>query len=355
MFDKTKIQDSLFGLVGFQNPINPDYAIVDVDNQESRSGRYATEHPWCKIEYLKENQDYIDASDADFNTALQGLQQRSISEVVGRVTTDIDYIDRQVLFQNANNKVNTDALPVSNFVGYRINKDLVKNVAFEVKRIFLEFQGAGTVKLLMFNSAVKEPIFEQEVTISSSQQTQDLNWRIDNTGDYFQGDFYLGYLSDNVAGGVLPYERDYQSSNVKSCITHMYWENIKVPNVTTEELFDLDNIDGADECWGLNPDIVVFNDYTDLVIQQEALFANAIQLQMSINSIQSYLYSLRSNRHQRLAEEQFTIVLAQIEGAEGLTGLRPTLEKEIKRLNQEIKKLKDGMFSDSFFQLNTLT
>ena len=355
MFNKTKVTDSLLGLVGYNNPINPKYAIIDASNQTSRSGRFATENPYCKIEYLKETQDYKDASDVEFNIFLDGLQKRSIAEVMDKVLIESDYIDRQVLYQFSNNKTETDALLADSFMGYRINKSLEKNVAFELPRVFLEFEGAGDIELLLFNSAVKEPIESKLVTITSTQQIEELGWRVDDTGNYFQGQWYFGYISNSVTGTVTPIKRNYESSLSMSCITHLSFESISAPNVTTNELWDLDNVDGAEECWGLNPDVVVFNDYTDLVIQHQAIFAPAIQLQMTINSIQEYISSLRSNRTQRIAEEQLNLVIAQLEGVpDRITGLIPTLHKEVRSLNKQLLRLTKGMFATGF-ELNTLS
>lgn len=355
MYNKTKVTDSFYGLVGFQNPINPNYAIVDANNQLSRSGRFATENPYCKIEYLKETQDYIEASDAQFNTFLEGLQRRSIAEIMDKVLIKPDYIDRQVLYQFPNNKVKTDELPSTSFVGYRITKSLDKNVAFEIPRIFLEFEGAGDITLVLFNSAIKSPVESKTITISSAQQSESLGWRVDNTGDYFQGEWYLGYFSDSVTGTLKPIDRDYENANVMSYITHMNFERGSFPNVTLNELPDLEDWESSDEVWGLNPDIIVYNDYTDLIIQHEALFAPAIQLQMVINSIQEYISSLRSNRSQQISEEQLNLIIAQLEGIpDRITGLIPTLHKEVRSLNKEIEKLTNGMFTTGFI-LNTLS
>ena len=65
-------------------------------------------------------------------------------------------------------------------------------------------------------------------------------------------------------------------------------ENIKVPNVTGTDIFNLDNVDGADETWGLNPDITVYYDYTDLITNNKRLFSTAIQLQGQIISLSQY-------------------------------------------------------------------
>jgi hypothetical protein len=353
MFNKKKVTDNLVGLVGCENPINPDYAILDVNNTESRSGRFATENPYFKIEYLKDTQDYKDASDIEFNTFLLGLQKSAIAEVMDKVLMPVDYIDRQLLYQYTNNKTATDTLPASSFVGYRLTKSLEKNVAFELPRIILEFEGTGDVELLLFNSAVKDPIFSTTVSITKTQQVEKLGWRIDDTGNTFQGEWYLGYLTDGLT--VAPIKRDYQKSNCKSVITHLCYENIQVGDTIVNELFDLDDIESAEQCWGLNPDTIVFNDYTDLVIQHEALFAAAIQGQMVINGIQHYIASLRSSRTQRMSEDQLNLLIAQLEGIpDRIAGLIPTLHKEVRALNTQIERVIKGMFSTGF-ELNTLS
>src|SRR6056297_1894111 len=111
MFNKTKVTDKLFGLVGLENPTDPDYSVLDTENLETRSGRTATENPYCKIKYLKESQDDYNISDIDFNKYLKKLQKKSIADVVDRVLTEPAYIDRQLLYQFPNNKVNTETLP----------------------------------------------------------------------------------------------------------------------------------------------------------------------------------------------------------------------------------------------------
>jgi hypothetical protein len=346
MFNKAKVTEKLFGLVGLQNPIDPEYAIVDTDNQLSRSGRMATENPYCKIKYLKETQDDYDTTPEQFNDYLKGLQNKAITDVVDKVLVEPSYIDRQLLYQYPNNKLAGETLPAG-FVGYRIQKSIDKNVAFEITRCFLEFFGTGEITLMLFSTASKTPIFEEDITITDSNQVVDLNWRIDNTNGYFQGDFYLGYFTDGLT--VTPIKRDYQLSNVRSVITHLHFTPMAATNAVNGELFDLDDVQNTSECYGLNPDVTVFNDYTDLIIQNEMLFAPAIQLQFIINCIQVYIASSRSNRTERLSQEQLSMIIAQLEGVQGqMTGLIPTLRKELTSLDSQLKRIVKGYFSQGF-------
>jgi len=346
MFNKTKVTDKLFGLVGLDNPTDPDYSVLDAENLETRSGRTATENPYCKIKYLKESQDDYNISDIDFNEYLKKLQKKSIADVVDRVLTDSAYIDRQLLYQFPNNKVNTETLPAG-FVGYKVQKSIDKNVAFEITRCLLEFQGTGDIELVLFNTAKKQPIFSKTVTITSEHQSETLNWRLDSTDEFLQGDFYFGYFTSGLA--VDPVDRDYEMANRRSVITHLCFTPISVTTATANQLFDLDDLDNVSETWGLNPDVTVFNDYTDLIIQNEMIFAPAVQLQFIINCIQEYVASARSNRTQRLSQDQLSLVIAQLEGIPGqITGLIPTLRKELTSLDKQLKRLVKGYFSHGF-------
>jgi len=233
------------------------------------------------------------------------------------------------------------------FVGSRIQKSLDKNIAFEITRCLLEFSGTGNIELLLFNSAVKAPIFSKVVAVASGQQVVALNWRLDNTGTYFQGDYFFGYITKDLT--VLPFKRDYESANRISVISHLCFTPIVVSGVQTKELFDLSKINNVSESWGLNPDVTVFNDYTDLVIQNEMLFATAIQTQMVINSIQQYIASERSNRTERMSNDRLNLLIAQLEGVpDQITGLIPTLRKDVAMLNKELKRIINGYFASGF-------
>lgn len=355
MYNKTKVISGLSGLVGWRQPFNPALPVLDANNLTSSSNRYFNENPYVKLDYIKDMQDYIDISDTDFNTLLRNTEETAIQNVLDTVFDMPDFIDRQVLYQYANSKTKLES-GNKGFVGFEIKISKEKNVAFEISRILLEFDGAGDVELLLFNSAKEMPIFTQKVTISSKFQEVELNWRVDNTNGFYKGDFYLGYLADGLT--VTPFKRDYELSDIKSCVTHLLIEEGTFPTQTTAELGDLDNWQNTDNTYGLNPDITVFDDFTDMVIQNKQLFSSAIQMQGAINFIDMYISSLRSNRNNRISEEMISKIFVELNGLDnGMTkqvGLRDKLGAEIKRISKEIMKLKRGYFADGFI-LNTLS
>jgi len=336
MFDKTKIQSALTGLVGFKNPANPLYALVSETNQTSRSGRFVTDNPFCKIESIVDNSDYSEQSPTQFNAQLVDIMNASITSVMDNVFSESDFIDRQLLYENYNNKVNLETLP-SGFVGYEIKKSSRKNVGFKINRVICEFSGTGSLKILLFNTAKSTPIQTKTVSITGNYQEVTLNWTLDNTSQY-AGKWY----------------RDYDLANLKSEIKELCITPIYVNGVSTEVLFDQNFQQSSSNCWGLNLDISVFCDYTDLVINNEILFAYAIQLSAQIKVIEIIRASIRSNINERLSRES----LIEIEGIEvengvSKVGLKNLLAGEIKSIAKEIKKLQEGFGLKSGLRLNT--
>jgi hypothetical protein len=343
MLNRTKIS-AISGIVGWLQPANPAMAILNAANLASVSGRYINENKFVKVEYLKDTQDYADISNDDFNTELIQLQKTAILSVMDQVFNESDYIDRQILYKNPNNKTETDTLPAG-FVGYRIKQDDTKNLAIEIKRDILEFNGTGDVTLVLFNSQQKTAIFTKVVSITTDLQEVVLDWRIDNSSPLYKGDLFYGYFTSGVT--ITPFKREYEAANIKSIITSLCIENIKVTAATGSDLFDLDNIEGSDEVWGLNPDITVFYDYTDLILQNKFLFAYAIQLKCQVQALTYYISSLRTNKNDRKASEMMDNIIVELDGRSADTGsskvgLTDMLIYEIRRVKKEINRLQKG-------------
>ncbi len=356
MIQVSKIQNALLGIVGFNQPYNPSYAIVDADNLLSESGYFVTDNPYAKIEYIKDNQDFLKITDTDFNLLLKDIKKRSISNVCNQVFSDYDFIDRSLLFKNASNKIDLEVLP-NGFVGYRIKVTSDKNIAFKVNRVLLDFNGTGTFTLLVFNSSKKEPIYTQEVEITADHQELVLNWTLDNSNDTYKGDYYIGYLTDLLT--ITPFKREYENANILTNPTNLCVERIKVVNHNTETLFDLQGIDGLSEDSGLNFDLSVYEDYTDFIINNKMLFARAIQLDCIISCVQLYISSLRNNANQTHSNLLYQKIMMELEGSDSsspirVKGLKNQLIGEITSIKSEISKMKKGFTKQGLIMQSTL-
>ena len=344
------------GIVGFKQPYNPEYAIVNTDNQLSSSGYFVTDNPYAKIEYIKDNQDYLDISDNDFNSLLVDLKKSSVANVCNQVFNDYDFIDRTLLFKNASNKIDTEVLPIG-FVGYRVQISRDSDIAFKINRVLLDFDGVGDFTLLLFNTASKNPIYTKVISITTDHQEVILDWTIDNSSDTYKGDYYIGYINNNL--NVTPFKREWGSSNVLSQPINMNIYRVKVDNHITPILFNLNDVDGMSGDNGLNFDITVYDDYTDFVLNNKMLFARAIQLDAIISCIQLYLSSLRSNSNQSHSAMMYEKIMIELEGtsSEGVVrvkGLKNQFIGEVTSIRSELQKLKKGFFKANQILVSTL-
>ena len=371
MFDKTQIASKLYGIVGLRQPYNADYSILDADNVTSRSGYFSNDNPFCKVEFLIDCMDYPDASQAAINEVIKNMQISAITDVCNIVFDEPDWIDRQYIFNNTINKADLENT-YNGFCGFEMLMDIEKNVSFEIARVVLNFHGVGDITLALFNSAVTEPLYTKVVTISSDFQIEELNWYINGATKEYKGRYYFGYIRESTTVPV-PYQRNYYNAVILSSIKFEQIRpvrfvgydsnNNEVPVTNANmKLGDLRRVQYVFERHGINPDINVFYDFTDLIIRNERLFAKAIDLAFQIKVINSYLLSTRSNRNERIGSELMTKAMAEIEGITPAPstikkdGLRTGLTNEVIQLKSQLKKLRENYFgSDSALQVVTLT
>lgn len=344
MFDVTKTQQGLTGLVGIRQPYDPAYQKIDATNQASRSGRFLDDISNFKVKYFIDTQDYQAISDADLNGLLREIQDSSISMVCSEVFGDESYIDRNVIYSYAANRVAPETTIVNGFVGFKITPTMTKNIAFKITDVRLEFSGTGNLTLQLFSSSDNSPIFSKVVAITSTSQVETLDWVVDNTTGY-KGEYYFGYVYD---GSLIPFKRDYEFSNVENIISELSIQKEQVVGFTGSTIFDLSTAVGFSENTGLNPDITVYDDFTDLILQNEHLFGHAIQLQWAIVVMQRYVNSSRSNRNERMSHESM-LVLQTLEGSATdakvpVVGLRKLLGVELSSIRKSIQELRDGYF-----------
>lgn len=342
MVNITKIQDAFQGLVGFKNPYNPEYAIVDSNNQQSLSGYFVTDNAYAKIEYIKDNQDFANISDSDFNDLLRNIVSSATADVVNQVFTEQNHIDGGLLYANANNQTDTVVLPPHGFVGYKIKFDCKKNTQVRINRVNTSFAGTGQLPLYLFHTSSVLPVMESGITINSSTE---LNWILSNTEGHAQGDYYIGYLVKDAT--CHPYKRILNDASVMSEFTGIEIQRVYFANHDTPTMWDLSTVAGMQDDLGLNFDISVYDDFTELAIRNRMLFARAIQLNCIIHCIQMYMASLRDNTNNMQASILYEKMMIDLEGVAtnrsiAVKGLKNKLVTEITFIRAEIEKLTMG-------------
>jgi hypothetical protein len=360
VFDKTKIAN-LYGIVGLRQPYNPDYAILDINNIASRSGYFSNDNPFCKPEFIIDGMDYTGMSNAQRNEYIKNIQISAITDVCNIVFSESDFIDRQYIFNNTINKVDLESV-YNGFCGFEILQDIEKNISTTIHRIALTFSGTGNITLALFNSEITQPLFTKVVNITSDFQIEPLGWVVDGATLEYKGRYYIGYIRD--ANTVpIPYKRNYYNSVIPSAIKFHQIRLVHFLPTTLSNMVlgDLRHVQYVSERHGINPDISIYYDFTDLILRQEQMFAKAIDLAFQIKIINSYLTSLRSNRNELISAELVQKAVAEIEGvtqAPGTIrkmGLKAGLNTEVELLKQQIRKLKDNYYGvQGALSVNTL-
>ena len=347
MFDKTKVETGLSGLVGYRPSLDPTFFVLDTANLQSDSGYYVNDNPFAEIEAFKDTLNFASIDEIGFNTKLSQLTNSAITSVCNAVFQDKDnpdFVDRQLQFKNATNKTELETIQ-DGFICEKICIDKKNSLAVEISRVLLDFSGTGDITLYLYNTSSLTPIKTELVTISTDHQVVNLNWKLDNTDGINGGDWYIGYYTDGLT--VVPYKRDYNNASYESNITHVYLEKTLVKGHTAPNIWDLELDEGISETTGMNLDISVYYDYTDLIIQNKFLFADAINLESAIRMLSQYKGSFRSNKTQRIAGANLTEIEVAIEGQtsdkyQKVTGLRPSLGKQLDLIQRKINTLVMG-------------
>lgn len=347
-FDKLKIENKLSGLVGYRQPADPDFFTLDATNLASSSGYYVNDNPFAKLELLLATQDYAGMTEDKFNSKLTQVTNNAINYVCNSVFSDVgsqDYLDRSLLYNYPMNRVNLTSIP-DGFVFEKIQVRKKENTAIEITRVLLDFDGTGDIELKLYSSSSITPLQTQIVSITGPHQEVELNWVLDNTDGVTGGEYYLGY--DNTGLSVTPYKRDFERSNIRSQYSCLTLSQRTVKGYTGTDLWDLTKEEAISEYTGLNLDITVYNDYTDLITQNKSLFSIAIFLEAQIQFLNEYSASIRSNKDQRMAQQITTAIQETAitdTGKVVTTGLRPSLIAQVANIRKQIEKLQRGYFT----------
>lgn len=303
MIRLSDIQSAAVGLVGWKQPTKSGSVVLSANNKASSSGLYFDQGSGlATIENLKASLSDPLISDANMNTYLEDLTKGAMVDVMQQVFTEEDFIENRPMYIYPSRYA--DVIENSTrFVGYEIQVNSAQELAVVLNEITLEFDAAGTVKILLFNSQKLAPVQTKEVTtVANTAVSVELGWVLEAKGTY-----YIGYL----AGGLSPraINRSYKISDIKSCYTSCKLQSIEVIGHNAETLFDIDDTSNTSETWGINLDISAYVDYTNIVLRNKSRFAKALQLQVCARVLDVISTSVGSSRVERLSKNHAMLEL----------------------------------------------
>jgi len=336
MINVNEIRADLFGVVGFRQPYDPEYDILEAPLLLSSSGNVFEQYSsYVNVKNIYDSQPYAGISDANFNTWLTNAIKDSISKVIQRCFSKNDLIENALLYSYSTRKESQYELKNGqDFVGYEITVSKKKDISVFINKIFTEFSGTGTVKILLFNDNKVSTIQTQEITVTdkSAKETV-LNWALPYSNSVTGGKYYIGYLTNGLEPKAL--NRDYDSAGVRHCYNALKIQPVKIANWTTETLFDIDDVVYTSETWGLNFDISSFRDYTSLIVNNKNMFCDVIGYQFAADMLGMMWTTSRTNATERLQKGN---ILLELQGNYNNEEY-PTVKGVNQKLSEAIKEI----------------
>ena len=360
------IQDKLLNLIGWA-PEEFSGITIDSSLTKSETGLYFQQaHPLLTLTNLvniaPDFKNIVTTSGVDpFSTWLKHKTVASIQKAISRFCSEKlvagtykALCENKVLFDGTGRIVDT-IVNKNNLVGFEIVPVRSKGVTTVINKIGLQFTMPGKYKLYLMHSSSIEPMR----VIELEKKKKGFEWlEVDN--------LYLPYIGANDAGGswYLCYKqselpegskaikkvKDWSKGPCKSCsrVEYLAWQAwsryIEIhPFYVNEELIDgtdLWDIDANqytyDTNYGINLEVSVMCDITDLIIEQRNLFRDVIMKQVAVDFLREFAYNsnVRTNRHSINASR--VEILYELDGDSGSmkkSGLCYQLDLAYKALN----------------------
>ena len=331
------------GIVGWQQPTKTGSPVITAANIGSTSGLYYhLGHGLCTIDNIKLAVDDDAITDANLNIFLSDLSKSALTDVCNAVFTEEDHLDSGLYFKYESRFAELLDNDIS-FVGFQIDLgsnnisqgSLKRNdISLLINSLILEFGGVEAVKMLLFNSQVNAPIKTQTITTTANTATKQLvNWVL-NDYDY-GGMWYVGYLRSGLTNKAI--KRNYKQAIFPTVFPEVGIRPVRVLGWDSETMFDPLQLRYEYYTWGMNFNISMYDDYTNIVKNNINRFAKALQLQVCVRVLNMISNTTRSNKSERLSK---AYAMLELDGNRNNPNMPYTigLNRELKK---EIDKLKD--------------
>lgn len=325
--------------IGWKQPTIAEHAVVDTNNQISKSGRYYNDgsfHPLVTIPNIKNTIEDSGISDVDFNVELEQIAKSAIISCLSTVFNKSELIEQSLLFESRYSNTLTERPNAGKFVGFRIK--VAPGHVLQINKLSLLFNGVGNLNISLYHERKSAALWSTEVILSEGEPeivTPDEPLFISNVSDTFLGGyFFLGYFQDELQD-----IKAIEDNEVKSCLKCARIEPIE--SIVTDGNFNRQQFGITGSSYGLNLDISVFKDYTDSIIKGAHLFDNAIGLQVAYNVSKNVLFAIRSNVNERILKDQMDKfgLAYELDGKVPISDVPKTFGLQDK-INTELKKVR---------------
>ena len=319
MYDIPTIKTNLAGVVGWRQPLEAEFAILDAANLASSSGLFFQGvHRLVTIENLRSALPES-LSDVKFNTELLDMQKDAIQKVVQSVfqlkkPRTKALLDKLRLFDNANVKDDFIENVAGRWVGYEIDLSKNNNLKVVIDALGSEFDAIKVgLTVSLFHSSQKAAIVTFPLTtLAGDSKFDDLTGFVMDYLTFVGGTYYIGYEQDDL-GVVRALNRTFEVSERQNKPKHFDIQPIRVENYVGPDLFDIDDLEVSSETHGLNFEFTTTVDITNLISDQKQTFADLINKQFAVDVLTTIIYSIRTNA---IKEETRRIALLELKGTD---------------------------------------
>lgn len=317
MYNNDRLITELYSLVGWRDEQIEGDSFLSEEIQESISGLYFNDiHPLMTVENLKSICPIaIKDEKALFNSWLETKTKASITKILERFYSEKmseqrakSVLENKVLFDGTGN-LNDLITKTNSLVGFEIIPIKAKGVVLKINKIGLQMKGTGDVTLKLYHSSQPNVIQSKKVV------------RTNNGGmQWFDVNFELPYLSSAIdAGGSWYLVYDEKESEQQAVLTNRDWSNAPctcnhgdymnyklwsqymqiIPFKCADDNFQ-NRLETYSLNYGINLQVSVVCDLTDLIIEQKSSFATIISLQVACDILRELIYNanVRINRNE---------------------------------------------------------
>jgi hypothetical protein len=342
-FNYSRVMNAMLSRMGFKQPTESDFAIVDAGNLQSNSGRYYNDfHALVSARNIREIQSDPNISDANFNALLESLKRASIMRSLNGVLNVSEQIERTLLYERDYNQQTNTVTNDNKFVGFEIRTPQSDEFAVQIESATLLFDGDVTFNMYLFKEGKKSPLLVREVSAIAEEQTV-VNFSdiiLNYIGQNTKGArFYFGYFQTDL-GSVKAINEEYRNWNPQKCFGAISMYSNKTDGSYN---FDRQNIYRSHDNFGINLEISTFRDHTNAVVKKAHLFDELQGLQFAYSFLEGSIYGTNSNAIERMLKDQIVKAGLQLEmqgaiaapDSPQIEGLRLRIKREMDRVRKE--------------------
>jgi hypothetical protein len=356
MYNPATLKTELIGLVGWRQNANPDGTQLTTLTS-SASGLYFNDfHPALTFDNLLSiapQFDLIDAGQTAENTTFTTwLQQKTEAGIVKAVSawlsekvknrTAVNLLADDQLFRTTGHVQDADT-DEGKLVGVEITPKRERGVTTNIRRIGLQLSANQTLTVSLFssNSVTATQSVSAVYTAAGGVQWFDANWELEPSGTY-----WVAYDQDDLAGQSINGLRDYNYNNrgLTYYPGNTFFQSVGFAvDSTPASLWDISQNEYTIATnYGINLELDVRCDYTDLVVDQKLLFARLIGLQVAMDILREIAFntSARVNRNESVMSKPQ--LLGEIDGdtqGNNASSLFGQFQRELKNVSFDQTKI----------------